>query len=118
MMLISDVRQALRFYRREPLLAGAMLVTLTLALGDTHGGIVSLIVRSLTAVIGGGIAAGLVLALALGRTVSTLVYGIDLVDPLSYASAVIGFALIVLITGAASASRASAVEAAIALRAE
>ena len=93
-------------------------IAIRLALGDTHGGIVALIVRSLTAVIGGGIAAGLVLALALGRTVSTLVYGIDVVDPLSYASAAVGFALIVLVTGAASASRASAVEAAIALRAE
>jgi putative ABC transport system permease protein len=93
-------------------------IAIRLALGESHPGIVWLIVRSLAGVAGIGVGVGLLLALIIGRTLSTLLYGIEPVDPIAFASAALGFATVVLITGAASASRASRIEPIVALKSE
>ena len=93
-------------------------IAIRLALGASRPGIVWLIVRSLASVAGIGVTVGLLLALMIGRTLSTLLYGIEPVDPIAFASAALGFATVVLITGAASASRASRIEPTVALKSE
>src|SRR5207249_11948256 len=58
-------------------------IAIRLALGDSHVGIVWLIVRSLASVAGIGVIVGLLLALMIGRALSTLLYGIGPVDPIA-----------------------------------
>jgi len=93
-------------------------IALRLALGDSHAGIVRLILRSLSRVAAAGVVVGLVLALMVGRALSSLLYLVQPFDPIAFASASLGFVLVVLLAGALSAFKASNIEPIVALRGE
>jgi ABC-type antimicrobial peptide transport system permease subunit len=61
---------------------------------------------------------GLVLAFILGRALSSLLYAVRPFDPIAFASASLGFLLVVLLAGALSAFKASNIEPSVALKAE
>jgi putative ABC transport system permease protein len=93
-------------------------IALRLALGDSQAGIVRLILRSLSRVAVAGVVVGLVLALMIGRALSSLLYAVRPVDPIAFASASLGFLILVLIAGTLSAFKASNIEPITALKAE
>jgi putative ABC transport system permease protein len=93
-------------------------IALRLALGDSPAGIVRLILRSLSRVAAAGVVLGLALALILGRALSSLLYAVRPFDPIAFASASLGFLLVVLLAGALSAFKASNIEPSVALKAE
>ena len=93
-------------------------IALRLALGDSPAGIVRLILRSLSRVAAAGVVVGLVLAFILGRALSSLLYAVRPFDPIAFASASLGFLLVVLLAGALSAVKASSIEPSVALKAE
>jgi putative ABC transport system permease protein len=85
-------------------------IALRLALGDSRTGIVWRILRPLSRIAWQGVGAGLILALMIARALSTLLYGIPPIDPMTFASAALGFTTVVLVTGAGAAFRMSNVE--------
>jgi putative ABC transport system permease protein len=93
-------------------------IALRLALGDSHAGVVRLILRSLSRVAAAGVVVGLVLALMIGRALSSLLYAVQPFDPIAFASASFGFALLVLAAGALSALKTSHIEPIVALKHE
>jgi putative ABC transport system permease protein len=93
-------------------------IALRLALGDSQAGIVRLILRSLSRVAVAGLVAGLVLALMIGRALSSLLYAVRPIDPIAFASASLGFLILVLIAATLSAFKASNIEPITALKAE
>ena len=93
-------------------------IALRLALGDSHAGIVRLILRSLARVAAAGVVVGLALALMIGRALSSLLYAVRPFDPIAFALASLGFVLVVLTAGALSALRASNIEPIVALKDE
>jgi hypothetical protein len=93
-------------------------VGVRMALGADHSKVRSMVVREALVPVVLGIAAGLAGAVALTRAVSSLLYGMDALDPFTYASVVT-----ILVAAAASASylparRASSVDPVLALRSE
>ena len=93
-------------------------IAVRLTLGESGTGIVWLILRSLTTIAWKGVALGLLLALALDRTLSTLLYGVTPVDPIAFVSAAVGFVSVISLTGTAAARKASQIEPMIALKVE
>jgi putative ABC transport system permease protein len=93
-------------------------IAIRLALGDSQRGIIQLVMRSLGVAIVFGTISALALAVMIGRVVATLLYRVQPMDSTSLAVAVVGFSTVVLLTGIASASKASRIEPRIALQAE
>lgn len=89
-----------------------------LALGASRSGIASSVVRSGLIMAGVGIATGLVLAVALTRAMTSMLYGVEPTDFVSYGSAVFAILLIASLASYLPARAAAAVEPAITLRAE
>ena len=77
-----------------------------------------MILRSLARVAAAGVVVGLVLALMIGRALSSLLYAVRPFDPIAFASASLGFVLVVLTAGALSALNASNIEPIVALKDE
>ena len=88
------------------------------ALGATRASIVALVVREGMAVAVLGLAVGLGLAAALTRLMQTVLYGVEPLDPVSFAAAPAALLLVALIACAIPARRAAATDPAIALRRE
>jgi len=89
-----------------------------MALGAGRSQVVWMILRDslfLTAV---GIIAGVPLAFALGRALSSSLYGVQPLDALTYGIAILGVTLVAFIASAAPASRAASVDPLKALRTE
>ncbi|HXD49009.1 MAG TPA: ABC transporter permease, partial [Gemmatimonadaceae bacterium] len=74
-------------------------IGLRLALGSTRGGVIALVVRGGMAPVIAGVGVGLVVALALSRALSTMVYGVATTDGATYA----------VVSGALLAAAAAAV---------
>ena len=89
---------------------------LRMALGADRAGVLRLIVREGMMVGLAGIAAGVAIAGALGRTVSALVFGVSVWDPATYASVSALLAVVALVSCIIPAIRASRVEPMVALR--
>jgi predicted permease len=89
-----------------------------IAVGAESSRIVTLVMREAAWVLGAGIAAGLAAASALGRVVSTLLYGVEPTDPASIAAAVIVLATAGTLAAWIPARRASRVDPIRALRYE
>jgi ABC-type antimicrobial peptide transport system permease subunit len=93
-------------------------IGLRLALGAERGGVIWMVLREALVLVALGIAIGVPAALALGRMVSSLLYGLKPTDPLTISSAVI---ILFGVAGVASylpARRASRVDPMVALRYE
>ena len=93
-------------------------IGLRMALGAERGGVIWMVFREALLLVGMGVAIGVPLALALARSVSSLLYGLKPTDPLTILAAVV---LLFAVAGIASylpARRASRVDPMAALRYE
>jgi putative ABC transport system permease protein len=89
-----------------------------MALGASVGDVLRLVLASAARLIAAGSAIGLVLAALLGRLLTTVLFGVDPLDPLTFGLAVLVVAGTGALAIAAPAWRASRIDPAIALRAE
>jgi len=89
-----------------------------LALGASRGGIAAAVVSQGARLATMGIVAGLLIALVLARSMSSLLFGINARDLISFASATIAILAVALVASYLPARRAAAVEPAITLRSE
>jgi predicted permease len=89
-----------------------------LALGASRGGIATAVVKNGLLLAGIGIATGLVLALALRRSLSSLLFGVSASDVLSFGTSILAILVVALLASYLPARRAAAVDPAVTLRAE
>jgi putative ABC transport system permease protein len=89
-----------------------------MALGATPRGVLGLIVSEGMKVVSVGIGTGLIAGLALGRTVSSLVFGVPVRDPATFTAVAVSLASVALAACAIPALRASRVDPLVALRYE
>ncbi len=88
------------------------------ALGATSGDVLRLVVGSAVRVIAAGAVIGLVLAIALSRLVATLLFGVEPLDPITFAAVAVTLALTAAAAVAAPAWRATRIDPASALRSQ
>jgi putative ABC transport system permease protein len=89
-----------------------------LALGASRGGIASTVVKTGLLLASIGIGTGLVLAFALTRSMSSLLFGVSAGDAISFLAAIASLVIVVLVASYLPARRAAAVDPAVTLRAE
>lgn len=89
-----------------------------MALGAVQDQVVGLMLRRGAVMIGVGLAIGTVLALALSRTVESMLYGVEPTDPLTYAGVLVGFAAVALTATWLPSRRAARVDPVRALKAD
>jgi predicted permease len=89
-----------------------------LALGASRGGIVRSVVSQGLTLAGVGLAAGLVLSIALARSMSALLFGVTATDMASFAAATATIVIVVVAASVLPARRAAYVDPATTLRAE
>jgi predicted permease len=89
-----------------------------MALGAVPGDVVWLVMREVLALVGTGIALGLVAAWGLGRVISSQLYGVSATDPVTIAAAAGLLLLVALAAGYLPARRATRVNPVLALRYE
>jgi ABC-type antimicrobial peptide transport system permease subunit len=88
------------------------------ALGAMRGSVIWLVMREVLLLLGAGLAVGIPAALALGRFISTQLYGVKANDPWVAGIAAILLSLIAAMAGLVPARRASRIDALLALRYE
>jgi predicted permease len=93
-------------------------IGIRMALGASRGGVIRIIVRQTLALLGVGIGAGLVLALAAAKGANSLLYNLEANDPLTLFSAAGFLTAVALVASYVPAYRASRVEPMKALRYE
>jgi ABC-type antimicrobial peptide transport system permease subunit len=89
-----------------------------MALGAQAGQVKAMVIKQGIALAGVGVALGLVLAFALTRLMSALLFEVSAVDPLTYASVAIGLLSVALLASYLPARRAANVDPMTALRVE
>ena len=89
-----------------------------MALGAGREQVVWMILRDSLVLTAVGIVAGVPLAFGMGRALSSSLYGVQPVDALTYALAIVGVTLVAFVASAAPASRAASVDPLKALRTE
>ena len=89
-----------------------------IALGATAGNVLALVLLSATRVLAAGAVIGLVAAVALARSISTFLYGVQPLDPVTFGSVAVVLALTAAIATAAPALRAARVDPVVTLRGE
>ena len=87
-----------------------------LALGATPRGLLGLVIRRGLVLLGIGVALGLPAALAMGRGMSTLLYGVEPADPVALGGAVVLLSAVTLAACAVPARRAMKTDPLVALR--
>jgi ABC-type antimicrobial peptide transport system permease subunit len=88
------------------------------ALGATTGDVLRLVVGSAGRMIATGAVVGLALSTVLGRLLTTMLFGVQPLDPLTFAAVTIVLALTAAVATAAPAWRAARIDPATALRGE
>ncbi len=91
-------------------------IGLRVALGASHGAVVWMVLRELLWLVGIGVAIGLPCSYALGRLVSSSLFGITPADPVSISIAVTVIVAVTLVAGFLPARRASRIDPMRALR--
>ena len=89
-----------------------------LALGATRGQILRLVVGQSVRLVSIGAAAGLLAALALGRSLSSFLYGVSAHDPATFAGVVVLLVITAAVAGGVPGQRAAATDPVRALRAD
>ncbi|HXJ39947.1 MAG TPA: FtsX-like permease family protein, partial [Bryobacteraceae bacterium] len=85
-------------------------IGLRLALGASRSSVLRLVLRQGMSLVGAGILLGLIAALAVGRLLSGMLFGVSSFDPVSVGAAALTLALIALIACYLPASRATRVD--------
>jgi predicted lysophospholipase L1 biosynthesis ABC-type transport system permease subunit len=93
-------------------------IGIRMALGATRQDIVRIVLRQTVQMLGFGVAAGLLLSLAVARGAGSLLFGLQPNDPLSLAAATLLLVTVALIASYVPARRASRIEPVAALRYE
>jgi ABC-type antimicrobial peptide transport system permease subunit len=88
------------------------------ALGATTNDVLRLVIGSAVRVIATGVVIGLALSAALSRLLATILFGVQPLDPVTFASVTILLALTAAVSIAGPALRATRVDPAVALRGE
>jgi len=91
-------------------------IGLRMALGAPRAGVLRSIVREGMAVSAAGVAAGLVVAFAFSRALESLVFGVRVHDPLTFAAVAVVLSMVALAACVLPAARASRVDPIVALR--
>ena len=89
-----------------------------MALGATLRDVLAVVVGSAVRVVAAGVVIGLVSAAVLGRLLTTVLFGVGPLDPITFASVAIVLILTAAVATAAPAWRATRIDPAVALRAE
>jgi predicted permease len=89
-----------------------------MAMGAGRSQVVWMILRDSLVLTGLGVLAGIPLAFVIGRALSASLYGVQPLDALTYALAILGVTIVAFIASAAPASRAASVDPLKALRTE
>ncbi len=90
-------------------------IGLRMALGAPRGHVLKMIVREGMTVGAVGVVSGLIAALAISRVLSSLVFGVEVRDPLTYSGVALGLAMIAFIACVIPALKASRVDPIVAL---
>jgi len=93
-------------------------IGIRMALGAGRGGVMGLVIRQTFRFTAVGSLVGLAAALGVGQLVSGLLFGVSPFDPVTFAAAALGLALVVLVASALPARRAARVDPIVALRTE
>jgi putative ABC transport system permease protein len=93
-------------------------VGLRIALGATPAHVVRFVVRWALRITAIGIVIGVAGAFAMTRSMRALLFGVDPLDPLTYAGVIASFAIVALLAGVIPAIRAARIDPAVALKAE
>jgi ABC-type antimicrobial peptide transport system permease subunit len=91
-------------------------IGLRMAIGARPASVVQLILREGMTLAAAGIGAGVLAALALGRALESLVFGVSVWDPATYAAVCAALAAVALVACLLPARRASRVDPIVALR--
>jgi ABC-type antimicrobial peptide transport system permease subunit len=89
-----------------------------IALGADRASVAWLVIREAATLVAIGAALGLPLAFAAGRSIVSLLHGVDAVDPASYSLATVLLALVAGVAAYLPARRASRIDPMVALRSE
>ena len=89
-----------------------------MALGAQRAQVVWMVLRGSLLLCAAGVLAGVPLAMAAGKLLESSLYGMGVLDPASYAFAILGVALVALIASAVPAGKAASVDALCALRSD
>jgi predicted permease len=87
-----------------------------MALGATRGSLLRMVLGHAVILVGIGLAIGIVVALASGRVVKTLLFNVTATDAVTYATVAVAFLVIAILACAVPARRAASVDPMIALR--
>ena len=93
-------------------------IGIRMALGARIGDVRRMFLRHGLWLTGAGIALGIVMSIALTSVMSALLFGVDAIDPLTYAGVSVGLAIIALVATYLPARRAARVDPVVALRAD
>jgi len=93
-------------------------IGLRMALGAERGGVIWMVLREALLLVGMGIAIGVPIALALARSVTSLLYGLKPTDPLTISAAAITLFAVATVASYLPARRAARVDPMVALRYE
>jgi predicted permease len=97
---------------------GTRELGIRMALGATPEGIRALVVRQALVIVGTGVAIGVVGALTVARLMRSLLFGIGVADPITFASIPVLLALVALAASYVPARRAARIDPMVALRQE
>ena len=93
-------------------------IGISIALGALRGNVIVMVIREVFIFIGAGLAAGIVLALALANLIRSQLFGLNPRDPLTFIGSAVVLTLAAGLAGFLPALRASSVDPTTALRHE
>ena len=106
--LYGVLSQLVSYRRRE--------IGVRMALGATRGSVATLVVRQGSILVGGGLVAGLIIAVASSRLIASFLYEVRPLDAWTYAAVIVALALVGLLAALLPAHKAASIQPMQALR--